>query len=265
MHAAGRADAKVLAPLCFHVYSPFNADPGDRRVCVAHLNGLTKNSVTSGLTKRQTILVADDHPVFRRGLVQILEEQFPRARLIEAGNGSEALIAVHEHKPTIAILDVDMPKRNGLEVAAEIRRRGLSIAVVILTMHDNEEFFNRAMDIGVMGYLLKDSVVSEITSCLQTVSAGRHYYTPSLGEYWVRRDQNKQQQKSIQVGLSALTPTERNILKLIAGNKTTREIAEDLFISPKTVENHRSNIAGKLGLRGNNAVLRFALENKSRL
>ena len=112
MHAAGRADAKVLAPLCFHVYSPFNADPGDRRVCVAHLNGLTKNSVTSGLTKRQTILVADDHPVFRRGLVQILEEQFPRARLIDAGNGSEALIAVHEHKPTIAILDVDPKSEN---------------------------------------------------------------------------------------------------------------------------------------------------------
>ena len=132
-------------------------------------------------------------------------------------------------------------------------------------MHDNEEFFNRAMDIGVMGYVLKDGVVSEIASCLQAVMTGKHYYTPSLGDYWVRRDSRKKVEKTIDAGLSSLTPTERHILQLIANNKTTREIAEELFISPKTVENHRSNIAAKLGVRGNNAVLRFALENKSHL
>lgn len=217
------------------------------------------------MPRRQTILVADDHPVFRRGLVQIIEEQFSDAKVVEAGNGSEALVMIHDFKPGIAILDVDMPKRNGLEVAMEIRRRGLPINIIILTMHDNEEFFNRAMDLGVMGYVLKDGVVAEITGCLEAVAQGRHYYSPLLAEYWVRRDQSKRQETTVQAGLAGLTPTERHILKLVAENKTTREIANDLFISPKTVENHRSNIAGKLGLRGNNAVLRFALENRSRL
>jgi DNA-binding NarL/FixJ family response regulator len=217
------------------------------------------------MPKRHTILIADDHPVFRRGLVQIIEEKFVGSRIVEAGNGSEALIAIHDYRPTIAILDVDMPKRNGLDVATEIRRRGLQVAVVILTMHDNEEFFNRAMDLGVMGYVLKDGVVGEIATCLEAVAEGRHYYSPLLADYWVRRDQAKSQTKSLLAGLAGLTPTERHILKSIAQNKTTREIAEDLFISPKTVENHRSNIAAKLNLRGNNAVLRFALEHKSDL
>lgn len=217
------------------------------------------------MAKHLTILIADDHPVFRRGMVQIIEEKFPGSRIVEAGNGSEALIAIHDHRPTIAILDVDMPKRNGLEVATEIRRRGLPVAVVILTMHDNEEFFNRAMDLGVMGYVLKDGVVGEIATCLEAVVMGRHYYSPMLADFWVRRDQSKTQTKTLLAGLAGLTPTERHILKLVAENKTTREIAEELFISPKTVENHRSNIAGKLGLRGNNAVLRFALENKAKL
>ncbi|MCU0453579.1 MAG: response regulator transcription factor [Bacteroidetes bacterium] len=217
------------------------------------------------MAKHQTILIADDHPVFRRGLVQIIEEEFAGARIVEAGDGSEALIAIHDHRPTIAILDVDMPKRNGLDVATEIRRRGLQVAVVILTMHDNEEFFNRAMDLGVMGYVLKDGVVGEIATCLEAVAAGRHYYSPLLADYWVRRDQAKTQVKTLLAGLAGLTPTERHILKLIAENKTTREIAEMLFISPKTVENHRSNIAAKLNVRGNNAVLRFALENKAKL
>ena len=217
------------------------------------------------MPRRQTILVADDHPVFRKGLVQIIEEQFPGCKIVEAGNGSEALVMIHDYKPTIAILDVDMPKRNGLDVATEIRRRGLPIKVVILTMHDNEEFFNRAMDLGVMGYVLKDGVVAEISACLEAVIQGRHYYSPLLADYWVRRDQNKRQETTVQTGLAGLTPTERHILKLIAENKTTREIASELFISPKTVENHRSNISGKMGLKGNNAVLRFALDNKSRL
>ncbi len=217
------------------------------------------------MSKRHTILIADDHPVFRRGLVQIIEEKFPGSRIVEAGDGSEALIAIHDFRPTAAILDVDMPKRNGLDVAMEIRRRALPVAVVILTMHDNEEFFNRAMDLGVMGYVLKDGVVGEIANCLDAVMSGRHYYSPLLAEYWVRRDQSKTQGKTMLAGLASLTPTERHILKLIAENKTTREIAEVLFISPKTVENHRSNIAGKLNLKGNNAVLRYALENKLKL
>jgi DNA-binding NarL/FixJ family response regulator len=217
------------------------------------------------MSKRQIILVADDHPVFRKGLVQVIQEEFAGAKIVEAGNGSEALVAIHDYKPAIAILDVDMPKKSGLDVATEIRRRGLPISVVILTMHENEEFFNKAMDLGVMGYVLKDGVVGEIISCLEAVSQGHHYYTPSLADFWVRRDQKKRVERNVEDGLSSLTPTERTILKLIAGNKTTREIAEDLFISPKTVENHRSNIASKLGIRGNNAVLRFALENKSRL
>ena len=216
-------------------------------------------------TKPLTILIADDHPVFRRGMVQIIEEKFPGSHIVEAGNGSEALVAIHDHRPSIAILDVDMPIRNGLDVATEIRRRTLPVAVVILTMHDNEEFFNRAMDLGVKGYVLKDGVVGEIATCLEAVAVGRHYYSPLLADYWVRRDQARTQGKTLLAGLAGLTPTERHILKLIAENKTTREIAEILFISPKTVENHRSNIAGKLALKGNNAVLRYALENKGKL
>jgi DNA-binding NarL/FixJ family response regulator len=147
------------------------------------------------MAKRAIILVADDHPVFRKGLVQVIQEEFPNARVIEAGDGSEALVQIYDHKPSIAILDVDMPRRSGLDVATELKRRKLPISVVILTMHDNEEFFNRAMDIGVMGYVLKDGVVSEIASCLQSVLTGKHYYTPSLGDYWVRRDSRKRSQR----------------------------------------------------------------------
>jgi DNA-binding NarL/FixJ family response regulator len=217
------------------------------------------------MSPRPTIVIADDHPVLREGLRRIIEREDAGEILAEASDGAGALRLVREHQPRIALLDVVMPGNNGLAVAREIQRLRLPIAVVFLTMFKEEDMFNEAMDLGAKGYVLKENAVNDIVECLRAVAEERYFISPAISHLLVERTKRAHALVQQNTGLGALTPSERRILHLIARGMTSKEIAGQLFISPKTVENHRLNIAAKLELHGNNALLRFALENRANL
>jgi len=211
------------------------------------------------------ILLVDDHPVLRKGLIQVIEAD-PSLQVVgEAGDGEAALAQIEKLRPNIAVLDIDMPKLDGFGVMKEIQRRQLDVNVVFLTLHGDEGLFNEAMDLGAKGYILKETAVSEIASGIKAVAAGQHYVTSSLTVHLLRHRSRVQAFAQRQPSLADLTATERRILGMIARGQSSKEIAGELFIHYRTVENHRTSISQKLGLHGHNAVLKFALEHKSEL
>ncbi len=211
---------------------------------------------------RITILIADDHPIVRQGLRQTIEEDRRLHVVAEAGNGQEALAAISEYSPQVAILDVDMPVMNGFDVARAVRDKGLETEIIFLTMHRDEDLFNEAIDLGAKGFVLKDSALADIIECVKTVAASQHYASHALTSFLINRGRRAIQLNEKQPSINDLTPTERAVLKLIAENLTSREIAERLFISPRTVEKHRENICQKLDIHGSHSLLKFALSQR---
>src|SRR5260221_31960 len=208
------------------------------------------------------VVIADDHPIFRSGLRQILASQSDIQVLDEVGDGEAALRSIRSLSPDIAILDIDMPKKNGLEVVQALQKEGPELPIIFLTMYDDHEMLSRAMDLGVRGYVLKEGAVREIIESVRLVGAGKHYISPALSAYLVdRRSRAAELQKAVP-GLDRLTPTERKILKLIAGGRTSKEIAAELNLSARTVDNHRLNISNKLDIHGTHQLLKFAVQNK---
>ena len=208
------------------------------------------------------VLIADDHPVVRRGLRQTIEAD-PRLKVVaEAGDGEAALTQIEQLKPAIAVVDVDMPQLDGLGVAREIRKKRLPVEIVFLTIRAEEDLFHAAMDLGSKGYLLKDSALTEIVKALRAVAEGNYDVTPWLAAHLVRR-RSQAREFARRAGLGDLTPTERRILRMVADGKSSKSVAEELFIHYRTVENHRTNICQKLGLQGHNALFKFALQHKS--
>ena len=137
--------------------------------------------------------------------------------------------------------------------------------VIFLTMFKDESLFNNAMDIGVKGYVLKENTVTEILDCVKTVLNGQYYLSPAISHYLIRRNNGLMNEASDKKGINLLTESERTILKLVSEMKTNQEIAQELSISSKTVKNHRNNICNKLGLSGTHALLKYAIENESKL
>lgn len=212
-----------------------------------------------------SVIIADDHPVFRSGLRTVLEGSQLMLIVGEAATGIDAFSLIEKLQPTVAVLDVEMPGSSGLDVAHAVQERGLGTAIVILTMYTDEGMFNRAMDLGVLGYVLKENAVSEVIAGIKAAAAGEYYISPGISGFLLNRSTKRKHATDAIPALASLTPAEWRILRLIAGNKTSKEIAVDLSISVKTVENHRSNITEKLNLHGTNALLRFALQNKTLL
>jgi DNA-binding NarL/FixJ family response regulator len=211
------------------------------------------------------IVIADDHPVLRKGLKQVIEED-PSLRVAgEAGDGDAAVKQIEELQPEIAVLDINMPGLDGFAVLRAIQERRLPTAVIFLTLHADQELFDEAMNLGAQGYIIKDTALTAIVEGIRTVAAGRPYVTPSLTALMLRRRSRAEALTAREPRLEDLTPTERRILRMIANSQTSKEIAETLSIHYRTVENHRVNIAQKLGLQGHNAVLKFALLHKSAL
>ena len=211
------------------------------------------------------IVIAEDHPVFRRGLAMMISTD-PRLKVVaEAGNAAEAVARIAEHQPDVAILDVNMPDGTGFDVVRELQKTDLATSFVFLTMHKDEGLFNTSLDLGVKAYVLKDSAITDIVAGIKAAAAGENYISAPLATYLVKRSQRRASFAAAQPSINDLTPTELRILKLIAEHKTSREIAEQLFISIRTVERHRLNIGTKLDQHGSNALLKFALENKQQL
>ncbi len=215
------------------------------------------------MDKEIRIVIADDHPIFRGGLKQIIDFD-NRIKIIgEADNGQKALELITGLKPDVAILDIDMPKKTGLEVLKELK--GTEVKIIFLTMYAEEDIFEEAMNLGIKGFVLKDSAVNDIIDCIYSVYDDRYYISPSVSDFLMNRRKKLNELKNNNPKLQNLTVTEKKILKYISENKTSKEIAEILFISYRTIENHRANISGKLDLKGSHSLVKFAIENKSLL
>ncbi|MBY0503411.1 MAG: response regulator transcription factor [Bryobacteraceae bacterium] len=211
------------------------------------------------------VVIADDHPVFRRGLRYVMQEESGLSIVAEAEDGAAALALIRIHDPAVAVLDIDMPKMDGFAVVKALQEEQRATAIVILTMHKDEELFNEAMNRSVQGYLLKDSAVQDIVGAVRAVAGGQYYISPAISGYLLNRNQRNAAVARRNPGLELLTPTERRVLALIAGYQTNKDIAAHLFLSRRTVENHRANICQKLELHGSHALLRFAAQNKDSL
>lgn len=212
-----------------------------------------------------TVLIADDHPIFRTGLRQVLESDAAVRVVAEAGNGDEALAIIEALRPDVAVLDIDMPGRDGLDVARSLRDRRSPTRVIILTLHTDARFLDAALDAGVHGYVPKESAVTDIGGAIRSVHAGQQYVSPALSGLLISRSRRAEALAKELPALEALTPTEMRVLKLVAEIRTTKEIADALCISPRTVEHHRTSIATKLELRGSHALTRFAVQHQSAL
>jgi DNA-binding NarL/FixJ family response regulator len=212
-----------------------------------------------------TIVIADDHPIFRRGLRQAIETD-PHLKVVsEAGDGEATIAYLEALKPQVAVLDIDMPGKDGFAIADHVREHKLSVAIIFLTMHADEQIFNTALDAGVKGYVLKDDVVTDIIKAIRAVAVGENYISPELATFLVRRANRAGALAKEKPSLATLTSTEQRVLKLISEYKTSREIADEMHISFRTVERHRANICEKLDLKGSHALLKFATEHRSQL
>jgi len=216
------------------------------------------------ITEQIRIVMADDHPIVRQGLRQMIEMDKNLSIVAEAGDGQTALDLIETHQPDVAVVDIDMPGMDGFAVVRGLQKKRINVEIVFLTMHSEEEIFQAAMDLGVKGYVLKDSAVTDIVSSIKAVAAGRPYLSPELSALLLKsRRADKPDLK--QPGLHDLSPTEQRILRLIAEDKTSKEIAAALFISPRTVETHRANMSRKLNLHGSLALVKFAVTHKAEL
>ena len=208
-------------------------------------------------------MIVDDHPLFCNGLRQVIQNDARFELVGEAADGEAAWQAIQEKRPDVAVLDVNLPKLSGLEVARKIHEKKLRTRVIVLTMHKEEDLINRALDLGVNGFVLKENAVTDIVNAIVTAAEGGHYLSPAVSGFLVHRRNRAAALAAHKPGLDDLTKAECRILKLVAEKKTSREIAAELFISPRTVEAHRANICTKLDLRGSHSLLQFALENRS--
>jgi DNA-binding NarL/FixJ family response regulator len=201
------------------------------------------------------VILADDHPTMRKGLRLSLEEDRGLKIVAEASDGEAALAHIRKLQPQIAILDIDMPKLDGLAVARALVKDHSETAVIFLTLHADEHLFREAIDLGSRGYILKDSATEEIVAGVRAVAGGQPYLSPAVTAYLLQNSERGAGSRERKL-TDGLTPTEGRIMKLIALGKTSKEIGAELSIHYRTVEN-------QLEGEGANALLRFALQHKT--
>lgn len=204
------------------------------------------------------ILIADDHAVVRKGLKQILAETTDIVAADEAINGQEVLEKIRKNDYDIVMLDISMPGRNGLDILKQVKNEKPEMSVLILSMHPEEQYAVRALKAGASGYLTKDSAPDELILAIRKISQGRKYITSSLAErlaFYLEVDSEKPLHE-------ALSDREYEVMRMIASGKTVREIAEELFLSIKTISTYRSRILEKMGMKNNTELVRYALKNR---
>jgi DNA-binding NarL/FixJ family response regulator len=211
------------------------------------------------------VILADESPIFRYGLRHLLTEDGRFDILAETDQGEFALKLVAELKPDAAVIDATLPGINGLEVAALLKAKESRTNLVIIALQKDEDLFNQAISLDIRGYVLKRDPANEVMDCIAAVASGEAYVSPLLTDFLLRRRGRADSLGKRKPGLGHLTNAERRILKRIAQGKTSREIAAECGISPRTVDSHRSHICEKLGLKGSNRLLQFALEHRDAL
>lgn len=204
------------------------------------------------------VMLADDHVLMREGIRQLLEFDGTIDVVAEANDGEECLEKIETAKPQVLLLDINMPKKNGIEVLEEIKKRNINVKVLILTVHDEVEYLLKAVDIGVEGYILKDSESMELKKAINAVINGENYIQPklipSLNKRLVTRDNDKDK-------IDSLTSRELEVLVQVANGMFNKEIATSLNISERTVKNHISNIFKKIDVSDRTQAAVFAIKN----
>lgn len=212
-----------------------------------------------------TVLVVDDHPLLRHGLCDIIGKTQHFKVIGEASDGEEALRKLTYFKPQIVILDIEMPRLNGLETLRAIQKLSFSVKVIILTMYQEEDMFNAAMDLGAKAYVLKENALADIVTALEKVERGETYLSGSLLGAAQRRSDRVRELLLSKPQIEVLTPSERRILKLVGEDLTSKQIADRLKLSVRTVDKHRQHICDKLDLHGTHSLLKFAFDNSAYL
>lgn len=213
------------------------------------------------MTQKISILIVDDHTLLRDGIRALLEEQPDIVVVGQAEDGREAVRLVGQLRPNVVLMDIAMPLLNGLEATRQIKREYPEINVLILTMYDHEEYFRQVLEVGASGYIVKRAAASELVAAIRAVNRGEAVLSPSITrlllEDYLQRYSNKTESDP-----DALSPREREVLQLIAEGKTSREIAEIMHLSVKTIQSHRTSLMQKLDLHDRGELIKYAIQKK---
>jgi len=204
------------------------------------------------------IILADDHRIFRKGLKSLLSERENIEVLAEADNGDEALEAARKYKPEIVLMDIAMPKMDGIEATRQIRERLPDTEVVILSMHAKKAYIDQVLKAGAKGYVLKDSDEENLLSAINTVHNGGYYLDSPIADQVLSDYFRGKSKRELKKQSDPLSEREREVLRLLAEGHSNQEVADTLYISRKTVENHRANIVRKTGAQGQVGLTKYA-------
>jgi two-component system, NarL family, response regulator NreC len=205
------------------------------------------------------VLLADDHGIVRRGLRTLLETEAGLTVVAEASDGLEALRMAEEHKPDTLIVDVGMPKMNGIEVAARTQKLDRPPAVIILSMHSDESYITRALAAGARAYLLKDATDEDLLPAVRAVAAGKPFFSPAVTAVLVEDYMRQLRARGLTDSYLLLTDREKEVLQLLAEGRSNKEVATLLDLGLSTVETHRANLMQKLNLHNTAEIVLYAV------
>lgn len=209
---------------------------------------------------KKTVLIVDDHPLFREGLKTIIRGDSRYEIVGEGGNSHEAMRIIKEKSPDLVLLDIALPDKTGIEVTQDIKMVSSKTMIMIVSMHSKVDYIVKAFQAGATGYVVKDSAAERLLQGMDAVLRGEYFLDSSVSHKVVKKlmESPKEETKIADRGYDTLTSREQEILVLLAEGLSAKEIAEKLFISPRTVENHRSSIMRKLDLHSNHELIRYA-------
>jgi DNA-binding NarL/FixJ family response regulator len=207
------------------------------------------------------LVVADDHPLMRRGICDLLEAEPGWEVVAKASNGREAIDAVSKSKPDVLVIDLAMPELNGLTATREILRLFPKLGVVLLTMHNTDQSVREVLESGARGYVLKSDAEQDLVAAVKAVAAGKPFFTANITEIVLKGYLNRTATSEPAKALSGLTTREREVVQLLVEGKGNKDVALAMRLSVKTVEAHRSNINRKLAIRSTSDLVRYAVRN----
>jgi two-component system, NarL family, invasion response regulator UvrY len=203
-------------------------------------------------------LIADDHAIVRKGLVQILYEEFPTASVTEVANSNEVMDEVRKHIWDVILLDISMPGRSGIETLKQIRTEGIKAPILMLSMHPEEQYAVRVLKAGASGFLNKESATDELLAAVRKVLSGKKYISAAVAEKLAEAVGGEREKSSHEL----LSDREMQVLQLIASGKTVSEIGDELSLSVNTISTYRTRLLEKLNLNNNAELTRYAIDNK---
>ena len=209
---------------------------------------------------KKTVVIVDDHPLFREGLKSIIRRDTRYEIVGEAGNGQDAMRLIGEQRPDLVLLDVALPDKTGIELISEIKKVSSKTIIMIISMHSKVDYIVKAFKAGATGYLVKDSAAERLLQGIDAVLRDEYFLDSSVSHKVIEKlmELPKEEARITDRGYDLLTSREQEILALLAEGLSAKEVAEKLFISPRTVENHRSSIMRKLDLHSNHELIRYA-------